>query len=309
MFKTDKIRSNEKFLSIVFWSIIGITAFLLIQKYFEFHFFYVEQLQLFLYNKTFLSNLFYSLGGLSEIISRWCIQFYIYPKIGALINTFLLLLVATLMFKITKKINTNISLILFPLLSAILLFFLQLNHNYYVAGTIAFILTLASFLVFLNIDKHKVKIAVATLLTVLLFWWVGSTAYLFAITIIMWQLLTDRKQILYSIIPLSLILILTYVGVNLGWIGGYEQAFLPKLYFHSKVTPSPLIYFTWGLLLILILLSFVLKDKKISRKLQYLVFFCQIAIACIAIYYLIPKYGQFSSSQYKKLDYYTRMGR
>ncbi len=310
MFKTEKIKTNEKFLSIVFWSIIGITAFLLTQKFFEFHFYYVEQLQLFLYNKMFLSKLFYSYGGLSELISRWCIQFYIYPKAGALINTLILLLVAILMYEITKKINTNnISLILFPLLSSILFFFIHLDHNYYVSGTIAYILVLATFLVFLNIDKHIVKIAATTMLAVLLFWWAGSAAYLFALTVIVWQLLSNKKQILYSFIPLALILILTYVGVNLGWIGDYKQAFLPRLYFHPKVTPLLLIYFSWGLLLVLVLLAFALKDKRISQKLQYIISLSQIAIACVVIYYLMPKYGQLSSYQYKKLDYYTRMGR
>ena len=130
------MKTFEKLLPIAIWFVVGITLFLLAQNYFEFHFYYAEQLQLFLYNKTFLSDLLFSFGGLSEIICRWLIQFYIYPKIGALITTIFLLSVAILMNRISRKINTDVSLILLPLLAAIFIFFLHLNQYYYVAGTI-----------------------------------------------------------------------------------------------------------------------------------------------------------------------------
>lgn len=304
-----KMKTVKKFRSFVFWLILGIAVFLLLQHYFEFHFYYVEQLQLFLYNKVFLSDLFYSFGGLTEIISRWLLQFYIHPKIGALITTFILLGVTILMNRIAKKINTSIPFILVPLLAATFLFFLHLNHNYYIAGTIAYILVLAFFLIYLHIHNTLAKLIVATLFAVILFWWAGSVSFLFAITIILWQILTDRKHILYSLIPLILITILAYASVELAWIGDYKQIFLPTLYFHSRLSPPPIIYFSWALLLLLVLFSFVLRDQKISRKKQYLVFAGQIIITCFVIYYLLPIYGQFSSMQYKKLDYYSRMNR
>ena len=131
------------------------------------------------------------------------------------------------------------------------------------------------------------------------------------ITIILWQLLTDRKHILYSLIPLFLNIILAFTSVELAWIGDYKQIFLPTLYFHSKLIPPPIIYFPWCLLLLLVLFSFVLRNQKISRKIQYFVFVGQIIITCVLIYFLFPIYGQFqfSLAQYKKLDYYTRMDR
>ena len=116
------MKTFEKLLPIAIWFVVGITLFLLAQNYFEFHFYYAEQLQLFLYNKTFLSDLFFSFGGLSEIICRWLIQFYIYPKIGALITTFFLLSVAILMSRIAKKINTNVSLTITPVVICFYIF-------------------------------------------------------------------------------------------------------------------------------------------------------------------------------------------
>jgi len=303
------MKPAKKFIPFAFWFVLGITVFLLLQHYFEFHFYYVEQLQLFLYNKAFITDLFFSFRGLSEIISRWLLQFYIHPKIGALITIFLLLSVAILMNNIAKKINTNVSLILLPLLSTIFIFFLHLNHNYYVAGTIAYIFALIAFLIYLHVVQHIAKMIVASLFTVLLFWWAGSISFLFAITVILWQLLTDRKHILYSFIPLFIITILAYASVNLAWIGDYKQIFLPTLYFQPKLTPPPIIYFPWGLLLLLVLFSFVLRNQKISWKFQLYTFVSQIIIACITTFYLLPIYGQFPSVQYKKLDYYCRMGR
>ncbi|WP_221405563.1 DUF6057 family protein [Dysgonomonas sp. Marseille-P4361] len=303
------MKNIKKLLSSTIWLVIGITLFLLIQYFFEFHLYYAEQLQLFLYNKTFLSDLLFSFGGLSEIIGRWFLQFYLHPKVGALITTFLVLSVAIIMDRISKKINSNISLILLPLLTAVFFLFLHLDHSYYIAGTIAFILMLAAFLVYLYIDKPIVRIGVATVFTALLFWWGGSVAFLFSIAVLLWELLTDKKKILLSLIPLCLLLILAYVSVHFAWIGGYEQIFTPSLYFGIGITIPSITYFAWGGLVLLILLAYGLRNQKISDKNGLFVLIGQVIIATVITYYLLPIYGQFSSIQYKKLDYYARMER
>lgn len=304
-----KWKSIEKLPLIALWSVLGIVAWVCMQAFYEFHFYYVEQLQLFIYNKTFLSGLLYSFGGLSEIISRWLIQFFIHPYIGALITTLLLLTVAMLMQSLAKKINRNGPSLLIPLLTAISLFFLHLNHNYYVAGTIALILTLASLLICIHMKRPVTKIAATTACACLLFWWAGSVAFLFVLTIITWQLLTQRKQIVHALVPLLLLLILAYLSVERGLVGDYQQVFLPTLYFHPKLTPPSLIYYPWGLLFLLVLFASLPWKRKMARKRLYLIFCCQMAVACAVLCFLLPKYGQLSSAQYKKLDYYARMGR
>jgi hypothetical protein len=113
------MKTTKKLLPLLFWLVTGIAVFIWLQHYLEFHFYYVEQLQLFLYSKHFLSELFFSFGGLSELIARWLLQFYIHPKVGASVTTVLLLCVAILMKGIIKKINPKVSLILLPLLTAV----------------------------------------------------------------------------------------------------------------------------------------------------------------------------------------------
>ena len=211
------MKTIERLIPLATWLVIGMAAFLLVHYKFEFHFYYAEQLNLFLYNKAFLSDLFFSFGGVAELTGRWLLQFYIHPKIGALITTAILLSVAILMNGIAKKINRNVSLILIPLLTAIFIFFLHLNHNYYVAGTMAYAFALAVFLIYLHANQLVVKIITSTLFTCLLFWWAGSVAFLFAVTIGLWQLLTDRKQVLQALVPLFVVIILAYVSVR--WRG------------------------------------------------------------------------------------------
>lgn len=303
------MKTTIKLLPFAIWLVIGIAVFLLTQYYFEFHFYYVEQLQLFLYDKKFLSDLFLSFGGLSELISRWILQFYIHPKAGAFITAVLLFGVVVLMNGIARKINKNVSLILLPVLSAIFLFFLHLNYLYYISGTIAFVLTLAAFQVYLRIVHPIMSVVVGSAFTVLLFWWAGPVAFLFAMSIILWQLLSDRKHLLAAFIPLALAVILAFASVKLAWVGDYKQIFLPTLYFHPRLTPPPIIYYPWLLLLLTVLFSFLWKGQKTSEKNYFFIFLGQLGIACIAIYFLLPIYGQFSSAQYKKLDYYARMER
>jgi len=280
---------------------------LFLQHYFEFHFYYVEQLQLFLYHRAFLSDLLFSFGGLSELISRWLLQFFIHPKMGALITTALLLAIAILMNSVTKKINPKISLILIPLLSSVFIFFLHLNHNYYIAGTVAYILALAAFLFYLYIQRPIANLIVSTLFTLLLFWWAGPAAFLFAVTVTLWQFLTTRKRVLHALTPLFVFVILAFVSVRLSWVGDYRQTFLPAIYFHPKLTPPPIIYFPWGLMLLLVAISHLLRNLNISRRLQYVVVAGQLLIVPVIVYTLIPTHGQHSSAEYKKMDYYLRM--
>ncbi len=303
------MKTTKKLLPFLFWLVTGVAVFILLQYYLEFHFYYVEQLQLFLYHRAFLSDLLFSFGGLSELISRWLLQFYIYPKVGALLTTVLLLTVAILMNGIAKKINPKVSLILIPLLSGVFIFFLHLNHNYYIAGTVAYIFTLAAFLFYLNIQRPVTNVIVSTLFTLLLFWWAGPTAFLFALTVTLWQLLTARKRVLHALAPLFVFVILAYVSVRLSWVGEYKQTFLPSIYFHPKLTPPPIIYFPWGLLLLLVVISYLLLNLNISRRLQYVVVAIQLLIVPVIAYILIPTHGQRSSAEYKKMDYYLRMER
>lgn len=301
------MKTVKKLLPFTFWLVTGIAVFLFLQHYFEFHFYYVEQLQLFLYHRAFLSDLLFSFGGLSELISRWLLQFFIHPKMGALITTALLLAIAILMNSVTKKINPKISLILIPLLSSVFIFFLHLNHNYYIAGTVAYILALAAFLFYLYIQRPIANLIVSTLFTLLLFWWAGPAAFLFAVTVTLWQFLTTRKRVLHALTPLFVFVILAFVSVRLSWVGDYRQTFLPAIYFHPKLTPPPIIYFPWGLMLLLVVISHLLRNLNISRRLQYVVVAGQLLIVPVIVYTLIPTHGQHSSAEYKKMDYYLRM--
>lgn len=301
------MKTVKKLLPFTFWLVTGIAVFLFLQHYFEFHFYYVEQLQLFLYHRAFLSDLLFSFGGLSELISRWLLQFFIHPKMGALITTALLLAIAILMNSVTKKINPKISLILIPLLSSVFIFFLHLNHNYYIAGTVAYILALAAFLFYLYIQRPIANLIVSTLFTLLLFWWAGPAAFLFAVTVTLWQFLTTRKRVLHALTPLFVFVILAFVSVRLSWVGDYRQTFLPAIYFHPKLTPPPIIYFPWGLMLLLVAISHLLRNLNISRRLQYVVVAGQLLIVPVIVYTLIPTHGQHSSAEYKKMDYYLRM--
>ncbi len=303
------MKTIEKLIPWAIWLVIGIAAFLLMQYKFEFHFYYAEQLQLFLYNKAFLSDLFFSFGGAAEITGRWLLQFFIHPKMGALITTILLLSMAILMNAIAKKINRNVSIILIPLLTAVLFFFLHLNHNYHVGGTVAYILTLVAFLIYLPIKRPVVKVGVATLLACLLFWWAGPVAFLFAITVTLWQCLTSRKRVLHALVPLFTVLVLAYASIRLSWVSDWKQALLPTFYFLHKLTPPPIIYFPSVLLWLLVVTSFTLRNLKGSKRLHYAAFIGQLIIVPLIVYWLMPIYGQRSSAEYKKMDYYVRMER
>jgi len=212
------MKTVKKLLPFTFWLVTGIAVFLFLQHYFEFHFYYVEQLQLFLYHRAFLSDLLFSFGGLSELISRWLLQFFIHPKMGALITTPCCLPSPSLWTALQKRSTRRYRL--FSSLSwvAFFIFFLHLNHNYYIAGTVAYILALAAFLFYLYIQRPIANLIVSTLFTLLLFWWAGPAAFLFAVTVTLWQFLTTRKRVLHALTLFSCLLSwLSWAFVCRGW--------------------------------------------------------------------------------------------
>ena len=75
-----------------FWLVVLAALFIFLQEYSKFHFFFIEQSQLFQFTGEYISEKLAMPGGFALTLSEFLVQFFIYPYAGAGITAGLLLL-------------------------------------------------------------------------------------------------------------------------------------------------------------------------------------------------------------------------
>lgn len=75
---------------VTFWLVVFGALFTFLQINFQYHFFYIEQSQLFLFSGMYLADKIVLPGGLALLLSEFLVQFFIAPYVGAAIVAALL---------------------------------------------------------------------------------------------------------------------------------------------------------------------------------------------------------------------------
>lgn len=70
-----------KYKLVVFWLIVFGVLFAFLQTGFEYHFYYIEQSQLFLFSETYIKNKLVLPGGFSMLVAEFLVQFLSAPML------------------------------------------------------------------------------------------------------------------------------------------------------------------------------------------------------------------------------------
>ena len=169
--------------------LLGLILFVLLGGFLQitgkFHFFYIEQLQLFQFSEDYLADKISSPGGLSLIIGEFLTQFFITPYAGPFIIAAILTSIGLTMREIILQINPNKELFLLYLLPVLFLLLIQYDFNYLVQGTIAFLFCLISLNAWMRIKDPCYRLSAALVITPLLFWIGGPIAGLFSLSVVL----------------------------------------------------------------------------------------------------------------------------
>lgn len=290
---------------------IGLILFFLfglfLQLTSKFHFFYIEQLQLFQFSKNYLTERLNDPGGLSLIISEFLTQFFITPYMGALIVSAILTIIAIVTRSLVRQVNPAHELPALYLLPSLTLLLIQYDFNYRIQGTIAFIFCLLTLRAWCLINDTRGRIIGALAANILLFWIGGPIACLFTVIVILESLLQRPKESLFLTI-----ILLEYILIAMGsvWstlVTDYRFAFLPDAFYHPMLKTPSVIYFSWISLITCLIGSYLSPHKAILSKRQNIL---EISIQIITLLLLcrlvIPHYNDAKSYPLKKLDYYVR---
>jgi len=128
--------------------IVFVFLFIFLRIFSEYHFYCVEQNQLFQLTPIFIIDKLMQPGGLAMVLSGCLVQFFILPNVGAMITAALLTGLGALFWAILRRIDPRSHGILWAWLPVLSLLFVQWDFNYRFQGTVAFgMMLLALYLV------------------------------------------------------------------------------------------------------------------------------------------------------------------
>jgi Family of unknown function (DUF6057) len=219
--------------------------------------FQLDHEPVFLYTREYLLEHFLSFGGLSELFSRFLMQFYITPWLGAAALTLLIVSLLHRAYALSEG-KTAITL----LLGVLALAFITI-----VEGSLVVIVVLSLILKIIN-DQEKLAQSnkalwwYRMLALPLLIWIAGSWAWLYLIVVLLRDTIGNKKFSFFSIVFILYAGILAFIAYRFIWAMPLKTLLLGMFPFDSIIG---VLLFSWAAL---VLLSSLMPRSE-NHKLSY----------------------------------------
>ena len=298
-----------KYKLVAFWLIVFGALFAFLQMCFEYHFYYIEQSQLFLFSEAYIRNKLLLPGGFSMLVAEFLVQFFIRPYVGALVTAVLLTGVGVCTAGIVKRIAPVSGLFILYVLPMLALLFMHFDFNYRVQGTVCYLMMMALLCGYMRIRNDLFRLVAGCVLVPVLFWLAGSITVLFAGMVCLFEGLRKTPKWYISLIGVAEVLLLGVGTVYFSLMGEYRWVFGPDLYYHYTLHPKEIIYYSWICLPLVFLIAFFVRNKNsLSGKKLFAGISCIAQLARIAavLWWGMPKYSDAKTLKLKKLDYFAR---
>lgn len=298
-----------KYKLVAFWLIVFGVLFAFLQMCFEYHFYYIEQSQLFLFSEAYIRNKLLLPGGFSMLVAEFLVQFFIRPYVGALVTAALLTGVGVCTAGIVKRIAPVSGLFILYVLPMLALLFMHFDFNYRVQGTVCYLMMMALLCGYMRIRNDLFRLVAGCVLVPVLFWLAGSIAVLFAGMVCLFEGLRKTPKWYISLIGVAEVLLLGVGTVYFSLMGEYRWVFGPDLYYHYTLHPKEIIYYSWICLPLVFLVAFFIRNKNsLSGKKWRAGISCiaQLAMIAAVLWWGMPKYSDAKTLKLKKLDYFAR---
>lgn len=298
-----------KYKLVAFWLIVFGALFAFLQMCFEYHFYYIEQSQLFLFSEAYIRNKLLLPGGFSMLVAEFLVQFFIRPYVGALVTAVLLTGVGVCTAGIVKRIAPVSGLFILYVLPMLALLFMHFDFNYRVQGTVCYLMMMALLCGYMRIRNDLFRLVAGCALVPVLFWLAGSIAVLFAGMVCLFEGLRKTPKWYISLIGVAEVLLLGVGTVYFSLMGEYRWVFGPDLYYHYTLHPKEIIYYSWICLPLVFLVAFFIRNKNsLSGKKWRAGISCiaQLAMIAAVLWWGMPKYSDAKTLKLKKLDYFAR---
>ena len=298
-----------KYKLVAFWLIVFGALFAFLQMCFEYHFYYIEQSQQFLFSEAYIRNKLLLPGGFSMLVAEFLVQFFIRPYVGALVTAALLTGVGVCTAGIVKRLAPVSGLFILYVLPILALLFMHFDFNYRVQGTVCYLMMMALLCGYMRIRNDLFRLVAGCVLVPVLFWLAGSITVLFAGMVCLFEGLRKTPKWYISLIGVAEVLLLGVGTVYFSLMGEYRWVFGPDLYYHYTLHPKEIIYYSWICLPLVFLIAFFVRNtNSLCGKKLFAGISCiaQLAMIAAVLWWGMPKYSDAKTLKLKKLDYFAR---
>ena len=199
---------------------------------------YREQQQIFLWDEDYIAGLLKQVGGFATLASQFLVQFFHLPWAGAAITSILTSLTGFMLWLSIARIKKNsIIWVALTLFASYLqgIYLLEMGYHYEgLTAMFAFSLILYSYIL-IGKSNLYLKTLTGVVLTLLLYFFVGSIATLFALCACIADMLKDYRKGWISSVYLLICFLAALLTVNSGSVVGYDYALWTKGYYEYHV--------------------------------------------------------------------------
>ncbi|MCS2920906.1 DUF6057 family protein [Bacteroides fragilis] len=264
--KKNYLQESPRLCLSVIWLCIGVGLFLFLDSVFAYHFRFIEQFRLFRFSAEYAQEHFSYPGGPAFYAASFLIQYYIHPHAGALISALLALLACMGLRGICRHLAPRRSFPLLWLVVGMLPLVAELDSNHHLEETLAFLLSIYSFYLYLCLPRSVVRVVYLLAVSWLGFYLAGPMYEMTVLSALVYECVARsslRKY--YLLLPVSLLPAILYYWAGKG--GEARVLFTPDAYYSSRLQAQAVSYYVWAALPTVVLittLSGYLKKKYVT---------------------------------------------
>lgn len=277
----------------------------------SFHFYYIEQLQLFRYATDYWVAQVTEVGGVAALLGELLTQYFAYPYVGPVVIAALLTGIFWLTAAILRRIQPKREPWLLALLPALALLLILFDFNYLLKGTVAFAGMELALLGWMRLQRPWLRGVTALLGVLFLYMTMGPVAGVFAVCMLLIDLFIRKEKLsyLFDLLAIAVFALLAWLAVETTWVRNAAFAWTAQAYYHPILTPKPEIYFAWGCLPLALVLTALWPAKtELSVRRQWIEGVVQWTLFAALCYVSIPRYAHREAYPLKQLDYANRLG-
>ena len=305
------VHNNMKYIRLMAGIACFVVTAVFLQVTNSFHFYYIEQLQLFRYAADYWIAQLSEVGGVAALLGEGLTQYFAYPYVGPVVIAALLTGVFGWTAAILRQLQPKREPWLLALLPALALLLIQFDFNYLLKGTVAFVGMELALFAWMRVQRPGLRGISALFGVLFLYLTLGPIAGLFAVCTLLIDLCTRRgkRAYIFDLFAIALFALLAGLAVELTWVRNAAFAWTAQAYYHPILSPKPVIYFAWICLPVALLLTALWPAQTVlSVRRQWIEGLVQVALFATLCYVAIPRYAHREAYPLKQLDYANRQG-
>lgn len=305
------VHNNMKYIRLMAGIACFVVTAVFLQVTNSFHFYYIEQLQLFRYAADYWIAQLSEVGGVAALLGEGLTQYFAYPYVGPVVIAALLTGVFGWTAAILRQLQPKREPWLLALLPALALLLIQFDFNYLLKGTVAFVGMELALFAWMRVQRPGLRGISALFGVLFLYLTLGPIAGLFAVCTLLIDLFTrwGKRAYIFDLFAIALFALLAGLAVELTWVRNAAFAWTAQAYYHPILSPKPVIYFAWICLPVALLLTALWPAQTVlSVRRQWIEGLVQVALFAALCYVAIPRYAHREAYPLKQLDYANRQG-